>query len=287
VLVHLHGPLAMFAERQGWPDPGSRFYRVADFAEGESIRMADGLMASSANIADWTAARYGVDRRSIHVVHPGVDCVGFHPLDDGERLRERPTVLFVGNAERAKGIWTVFEAVARLARRRPEILLQIVGRGQELEPVLLAADAAGVAANVEVVGYLPDRAGLPEYYRRAHVFASPAFHEVGVANVYVEAMASGCPVVACSTGGAPEAVLDGETGLLVAPEDVEATAAAIDRIVGDQALRARMSAAARARAVDHFATDHYAARVLAAYDDAILRSAERLGRGDPHRVGSR
>jgi glycosyltransferase involved in cell wall biosynthesis len=153
--------------------------------------------------------------------------------------------------------------------------------------VLRAAERAGVSSNVEAVGFLSDRTALPEYYRRAHLFASPALHEVGVANVYVEAMASGCPVLASSTGGAPEAVLDGETGLLVPPEDVDAAAAAIDRILGDPTLRARMSVAARARAVDHFATDRYADRVLAAYDETIARSAQRRGRAGQRQRGSR
>jgi glycosyltransferase involved in cell wall biosynthesis len=98
---------------------------------------------------------------------------------------------------------------------------------------------------------------------------------VGVANVYLEAMASGCPVVASSTGGAPEAVVDGETGLLVEPGDVEATAAALDRVLGDAALRERMGDAGRRRVDDYFAMDRYVDRVLATYARAIDRSRER------------
>jgi len=75
----------------------------------------------------------------------------------------------------------------------------------------------GFVVGPAIVGFVADRSRLPDYYRRAHVLACPAYHEVGVANVCVEAMACGCPVVACNTGGAPEAVLHGDSGFLVPP----------------------------------------------------------------------
>jgi phosphatidylinositol alpha-1,6-mannosyltransferase len=113
------------------------------------------------------------------------------------------------------------------------------------------------------------------HYAEADVFCSAALHEVGVANVYLEAMASACPVVASDTGGAPEAVEHGETGLLVEPYDVEATAAALDRILSDPALGRRMGAAGRRRVDEYFAVDRYVERVLATYERAIARSRDR------------
>jgi len=276
VVVHLHGPLAMFAERVRWPDKNDNFFRVADFMEGESIRSADALMASSANIADYSAARYGVDRDSIHVVHCGIDCREFKPLEPGAKRHERPTVLFVGNAAASKGIWCVFDAVMGLRSKYPDIRLQVLGQGDQLEALRIRAKEIGARSNLEIVGYVADRAQLPEYYRRAHVLAAPAYHEVGVANVYVESMACGCPVVACNTGGAPEAVEHGESGILVAPKDLEATRAALDRILGDEQLREAMGRAGRKRAEDYFALDKYIERILAAYEAAQRRSREKL-----------
>jgi glycosyltransferase involved in cell wall biosynthesis len=248
VVVQLHGPLAMFAERVRWPDKNESFFRVADFMEGESIRLADGLMASSANIADYAANRYGVARESIHVVHCGIDCRVFTPLGEGERPHERPTVLFVGNAAASKGIWCVFESVMGLRSRYPHIRLQILGQGDQLEGLQQRAKELGAQSNLDIVGFVADRSRLPEYYRRAHVLACPAYHEVGVANVYVEAMACGCPVVACNTGGAGEAVLHGESGFLVPPKDVEATRAALARLLDDEPLRFAMGRTGRRRA---------------------------------------
>jgi glycosyltransferase involved in cell wall biosynthesis len=123
-----------------------------------------------------------------------------------------------------------------------------------------------------------ERTGLPELYRRADVFCSPALYEGGVANVYIEAMACGCPVVASTAGAAPEAVVDGETGILVPPRDVEATVKALDTILGEGNLRRRMGEAGRRMVEDYFAMDKYILRVLTAYQKTMERSLPRLRR---------
>jgi glycosyltransferase involved in cell wall biosynthesis len=279
VIVQLHAPLAMLAERMGWPDKQSNFYRTASFMEGESIRLADGWMASSANIADFAANVYGLPRDEIYVVHCGIDCKQFSPRAVGHKTQRRPIVLFMGNIAESKGVTSVFEAVLRLRHRFPDILLRIVGKSNQLSERLLAQAKAAEATNhVEWHPFMKDRASIAAQFQQADVFASPADHENGVANVYVEAMACGCPVIAGQTGGAPEAVTDGETGLLIPPRNVEATAAAIERILGDEALRKRMRVAARVRAVTYFAQEKYIQRVLTAYEKTIARSREKLAR---------
>jgi glycosyltransferase involved in cell wall biosynthesis len=274
VVVQLHGPLSMFAERIGWPEADSDFHRIGAAMEELSIQRADALMACSANIAGYTAVRHGVAREEIDVVHCGVDARAFTPRP--RRAGGRPTVLFAGNFAVNKGALTVFDAVLRLRDRHPGLRLQMLGKENSLSETLAdRARAAGAGDSVEVVGFVEDRAAVASYHRDADVFCSAAQHEVGVANVYLEAMASGRPVVAGSTGGAPEAVRHGETGLLVEPGDVDATAAALDRILSDPALAERMGAAGRSRVDDYFAMDHYVDRVLATYERAIARSRER------------
>lgn len=280
VVVQLHGPLAMFAERTGWPDKHSKLCRVGTFMEETSIKQADGLMACSVNIADFTADFYAVPRESIDVVYSGVDSETFRPYDR-ERFEGRPTVLFVGNIAANKGVVTVFEAVLRLRPKYPNILLQILGKADNdadkdlLQELRQRARGEGAEANAEFLGFI-DRGRLPEFYRRASVFCSPAHHEPGVANVYIEAMACGCPVIASISGAAPEGVADGRTGLLVPPNDVEATAAALDRILGDASLRRQMGEAGRRRVEDSFAMDKYILRVLETYRRAIGRSRQKL-----------
>jgi glycosyltransferase involved in cell wall biosynthesis len=279
VVVQLHAPLALLAEHIGWPEKDSDFYRVGTLMEGISIRRADGLMACSANIADFTAAFYGVPRQAIDVVHCGVDAEAFQPGEERERGGHRPTVLFVGNIAGNKGVETVCEAVLRLRPRYPNIRLQLLGSsGDSLANKLRErAQREGAGANLEFPGFI-DRVGLPEFYSRADVFCSPAQYEGGVANVYLEAMACACPVVASTAGGAPEAVIDGETGLLVPPGDVGAAAGALDRLLGDPGLRRRLGRAGRARVEGYFAMDKYIRRVLATYQKAIRNSRQNLER---------
>ena len=279
VIVQLHAPLAMFAERTGWPDKASRFYRTGRFLEAESIRLADGWMASSENIANFAADHYEISREAIDVVHCGVDCDVFHPGDERPFASRRPTVLFVGNIAASKGITTVFDAVMRLRARYPAILLRIVGKKNDLLKKLLSrAAAAGFGGNVEEVPFQKERRAIAELFQQADVFASPADQENGVANVYVEAMSCGCPVIAGNTGGAPEAVMDGETGFLVPPGDTDAVAGAIDRLLSDGELRRRMGMGARKRVEEYFAQDKYIQRVLSAYGKTIARSKEKLER---------
>jgi glycosyltransferase involved in cell wall biosynthesis len=279
VVVQLHGPLAMFVEHIGWPDRDSDFHRIGTMMEGLSIQRADGLMACSANLAGLAAGYYGVARESIDVVHCGVDAEAFRPTREEERGNGRPTVLFVGNIFGNKGVETALEAVLRLRAKYPDIRFQVVGspEGTLVEEMEARVQSEGAQANVEFPGFV-GRAGLPEYYRRANVFCSPAQYEGGVANVYLEAMACGCPVVASTAGGGPEAVQDGRTGLLVPPDDVGAVVEALDRILGDPALGRRMGRAGRQRVDDYFAMDKYIGRVLDVYRKAIDRSRQALDR---------
>jgi glycosyltransferase involved in cell wall biosynthesis len=278
VVVQLHGPMEMFVEYMGWPPRGSRWHQLSHFCEQFSIAQADALMAASANIADLTSRYYGVPRDAIEVVHCGVDAGKFCP---GGRLADRPTVLFVGKIVENKGAATMFDAVARLRSKYPNILGQFLGRFPDeydiTEYIRSRIVADGLAQNFEFTGFV-EASQLPDYYRSAHVFCSPAEFEGGVANVYLESLACGCPVVASTAGGGPEAISAGETGLLVPPNDVAATAEALDQILGDSGKRQAMSDAGRCRVEDYFSMDHHVRRVLKVYERAIARSQEH-----PHR----
>jgi glycosyltransferase involved in cell wall biosynthesis len=277
VVVQLHGSLAMFVEHIGWPERGGAFHRVGTLMEGVSVQGADALMACSADIADFTARAYGVPRGAIDVVHCGVDAEAFRPPEGG-RAPGRPTVLFVGNIAANKGVQLVLEAVLRLRARYPGLRLQVLGEGDGdlLRACQARARAEGAGADVEFHGFV-DRARLPAFYRGADVFCAPSQYEsFGI--VYIEALACGCPVVASTAGGTPEAVLDRQTGLLVPPNDPEAVVAALDRLLGDAPLRRRLGAAGRRRVEDYFAMGPYIRRVLAVYRKAIDRSRQTLDR---------
>lgn len=275
VVVHLHGPLAMFAEKMGWPDRRSRFSEVVGFMEQFSIQRADGLMACSSSVAVLAERYYGVPCETIDVVHCGIDVDLFQAGANGCSGPSRPTILFVGSIIENKGAHVLVEAALRLRAKYPDLRLRLLGHGGAdlMEQLHARIRAEGAEANVEFCGFVPlDR--LPESYRSAHVFCLPAEFE-GFGQVYLEALACGCPVVASTAGGGPEAVSHGETGLLVPPNDVQATAAALDRLLGDPDLRRQMGRAGRRRVEEFFTMERYVRRVLAVYEKAIERSQGR------------
>jgi len=236
-----------------------------------SLQNADAIMAYSGGVADVASQAYGLDRNAIDVIHCGVDTALFSPAPAGSPLADRPTVLFVGKMVKNKGPLVITEAVLALRDKYPDIRLQFIGTGTDI-PLMIEARAREEAAeaNIELLGFVElDR--LPDYYRQAHVFCSPAEYE-GFGQVYTEALACGCPVVASTSGGGSEAIDDGETGLLVPPNDVAATARALDAILGDPALRQRMSAAGLRRVADYFCMEQYIQRVVAVYEKAIAIS---------------
>jgi glycogen(starch) synthase len=236
--VHLQGPSVMLAHTIGWPEPGSDLYHTALHMEGTCVRLADAVYSSSRCSAEWCAEHHGLDPARVPVLHTGVDVRAFRP--PVERPAGAPTVLFVGRVAASKGALDLLDAAARVAARRPGLTLRLVGAGEASvlsEVAARARKAPGLS--VESVGHVA-RARLTAEYARADLFAAPSRWEGGPGFVYLEAMASGLPVIACSGSGAAEVVTDGETGLLVAPGDVDALVAALERMLTDADERRMM-----------------------------------------------
>jgi glycosyltransferase involved in cell wall biosynthesis len=159
-----------------------------------------------------------------------------------------PHVLYVGRLAVEKGVEELAEATAGMPR-------VVVGDGplRHLVP--------------DAVGFVPP-AELGQYYDRAAIVVCPSRRE-GYGVVAREAMAHGRPVVAVAVGGLLDAVEHERTGLLVPPGDAGALRAAIERLLGDQLLRARLGAAARERAGERFSWTAATAATLAAYEAAL------------------
>jgi glycosyltransferase involved in cell wall biosynthesis len=271
VVLHLHGSLSMFTEHIGWPEPGEPFHTVGTFMERLSIAAADRLLAASSSIAEFTAARAGISPERIDVVAGAVDTDVFAPAPAGPPASALTRLLFVGNIAANKGVQTVFEAFLRLAPRLPGLSLTVAGSGDDeiIEQMRGEAAQAGLTDRLELLGFV-EHSALPELYRTGDLLAAPSQYEGGLGMVYLEAMASGLPVIATSAGGAAEAVLDGETGILV-DGTADATVAAVGKLVSDLPLRTSMGNAGRLRAERRFSVESYAERVATAYERAIDR----------------
>jgi glycogen synthase len=280
VVVHLHGSLGMFAEQIGWPEPGERLHTVGIFMEDLAIRGADRLIAASSSIAELTANRLGLDAAEIAIVEGGVDTRTFSPrsTDCEIEAQDDEVLLFVGSLAANKGSQVVLESFIELAGRHPKLSLCLVGSGEEDTTELLQARVAeaGIGERVSMRGFV-EHARLPELYRAATIFAAPSHYEGGLGMVYLEAMACGLPVVAVNRGGAAEAVIHEQTGLLLERGELAETIAAVERLLCDGGLRARLGAAGRSRAQSRFGEAAYASRVAEAYERAIQRRHESIG----------
>lgn len=240
-LVHLHGPLVMFAHQIGWPDVNSEFYRAGSMMEGACVRLADAVISSSDCSADWCAQYHGLDRGRIVTIHTGVDRRIFRPTPVAKA--ERPTVLFVGKIAANKGVEALLDAALALVADIPDLRLQMVGGGNEglSRRLVDRAAAAGQPELLELAGFRR-RDELPDILSRAHLFAAPSIYEGGPGFVYLEAMACGLPVVACSGSGASEVVRHEQNGLLVTPGDANELVSALRRLLTDENLRSRLAA---------------------------------------------
>lgn len=246
---------------------------------GHVLRGARLIVAAGEYVADEARRAARREDLPIVVVPPGVDITRFRPLEADERRAARrrhglpEDVVVVLGASRLvprKGFDVLIEAVARLRRDRPGLVLAISGSGRDRER--LERVAAGAGVDVRFLGRVADT-DLAPLYGSADVFAAPCrnrwggLEQEGFGIVFIEAAAAGVPEVAGASGGTHEAVADGVTGLVVAePCDVDAVASAVARLVDDADLRRRMGAAARARAVAEFAYDVLARRLGAALD---------------------
>jgi glycosyltransferase involved in cell wall biosynthesis len=243
-VIHLHGPLVMFAHTMGWPEEDSEFYRVGTAMEGTCVRLADVVFSSSRCSAEWCARHYGLDAAKVPVLHTGVDTNRFRP-GAGDKAA-RPTIAFVGKVAKNKGADVLVEAACRLARTFAGLRLELLGRGDPefVAELMRRAEAAGFPDLLDLPGFV-HREALPARLTRAHVFAAPSVYEGGPGFVYLEAMACGLPVVACSGSGASEVVRQGENGLLVPPGDVQSLAAALGELLADPDARETMGRRAR------------------------------------------
>ncbi|WP_129309570.1 glycosyltransferase family 4 protein [Streptomyces sp. L2] len=182
---------------------------------------------------------------------PGVDEKTFHPGSGGAEVRarlgltDRPVVVCVSRLVPRKGQDTLIRAMPRILAAEPDAVLLIVGGGPyEGDLRRLAADT-GVAGSVRFTGAVP-WSELPAHYGAGDVFAMPCrtrrggLDVEGLGIVYLEASATGLPVVAGDSGGAPDAVLDGETGWVVRGGEPQEAAERITTLLADPQLRHRM-----------------------------------------------
>ncbi|MGW4818100.1 glycosyltransferase family 4 protein [Streptomyces sp. NPDC004227] len=203
---------------------------------------------------------------------PGVDEKVFHPGSGGDEVRarlgltDRPVVVCVSRLVRRKGQDTLIRAMPRILAAEPDTVLLIVGGGPYEKELRALAARTGVSGSVRFTGAVP-WAELPAHYGAGDVFAMPCrtrrggLDVEGLGIVYLEASATGLPVVAGDSGGAPDAVLDGETGWVVRGGSPEEAADRVVTLLGDAELRRRMGERGRSWVEERWRWDLLAQRL--------------------------
>ena len=267
-------------------------YALSSYCEKVAIENAAAIIAVSAGMVPDILASYpSVDPARVSVIHNGIDTEEYAPTPSEATLKKygvdpsRPSVLFLGRITRQKGLPYLLAAAHAFAPEAQLVLLAGSPDTPEIEAEVGSAIATLQESRTGVV-WVPEmvpKSEVVEFLSAASVFVCPSIYEpMGIVNL--EAMACETPVVATATGGIPEVVADGSTGVLVpiepdpsdpygAPRDPGAFAAsiadAVNGLLADEARRETMGKAGRARAVEHFSWAAIAERTRQLYASLV------------------
>jgi glycosyltransferase involved in cell wall biosynthesis len=265
-----------------------------------ALRNANGIVAISQFVAD-SLVEAGYPRQRIHIVPNALDLDTWGADTDGRPVRQEldlprdaPVVGIISRLFRWKGHAYLIDAFASVKREVPAARLVIVGEddpraawevgGAFSEQLKQQAAHLGILNSIVFTGFRTDIARLIASF---DVFAHPSWEEP-FGMVFLEAMAMRKPVVAWNSGGAPEVIVHGETGLLAERGSVPALAQALVALLRDPDLRQRLGTAGRQRVERYFTADRMATGILDAYratlSDAALHSDPAPGRPDSGRA---
>lgn len=268
LVTRVHSPLFKVMQSQNWPETDD--LRLSIELEGLLLKRSCGVVGSTRGILDLFDRHYGLRLDRTARIPLGLDPA----VSSNGAKRDGPLrVLFVGRLERRKGIHTLLEAIPQVfARCATEVVFDLVGPDSIASPPDPATWTQiwnhrypRFRDRVRFHGEVLD-GQLAHYYAACDLFVAPSlFESFGL--IYLEAMAQQKPVIGTRVGGIPEVVADGETGLLVAPDDARGLADAIIRLLEDRTFAERLGAAGRNRFEAHFASSVMAARQLTFYNE--------------------
>src|SRR5437867_744113 len=234
----------------------------ADFADRAAAAAAV-VTVSDAN-ARYIVKTFGVPAARLQVIPCGVDAERFSP--HGERL-EPPHVVCVARLRPVKNLGLLLEACAGLRARGVEFRCTVIGDGPCRDELEAMRARLGLARVVEFAG-AAEQAEVLAWWQRATIAALTSTSE-GMPVSLMEAAACGVPAVATAVGGIPELIEDGVTGFLIAPGDAGRLARALERLLHDPALVARLGVAARRRVEERFSLTGQVDRLLALWAELV------------------
>ena len=216
----------------------------------------------------------------VSIVPMGVDVTEFEPKQPNLILRrsmgvDAELILFVGRLVEKKGVHNLLGAMQRVLQKFPNATLVLVGDGTQRPELERMAERLGITRAVRFLGKL-SHDQLPEYYAAADLFVGPSVVDrsgdtEGLGVVFIEAASAGLAMVGTSVGGISDVLIHDVTGLAVEPDQPEALADAIERLLGDEVLRSRLGAAARQHVLSQFSWTQVAARFSSVFSEVLER----------------
>ena len=230
-----------------------RPFRIA--IDRKTIKYVAAETCVSEAVRQWSIQQ-GLPAEKLVTIPNAVDCAAYEAPPGATRRElglppDARIILFIGRLHRQKGPDVLLQAAAMLCERMPNVHVVLAGDGPLRAQLACRAGELGLGERFHLLGPRDD---VPVLLADADLLALPSRWE-GMPNAVLEAMAAGKPSVAADVGGCREVIVDGETGLLVPPNDPAALAAAVERILADRELAARMGAAARQRAQREFSVE--------------------------------
>lgn len=240
----------------------------------ELVAVADRVTAVSSALLDVVVDRIPAVAAKGIVVPNSVptDFAAEASRADADGVEKDIDVLFIGNLRAVKGPDVLVEALHRVVRERPGVRLTVAGDGPLEEPLVRRVAELGLGGNVTFRGRV-SRTEVIRLLRRARIVAIPSRSE-GAPLVALEAQFLGVPVVASDVGGLRDEVAGEESGILLPPEDGQALAGAIARLLADEELRARFGDEARRRVRRAFLPERIAEQYLGVYASVLEHGAE-------------
>ena len=255
-------------------------WRLRDWLEKRSVLTADAVTAVSKAIGEETTRSLRLVRTDFQVIPNSVNDSAFSLTED-MREAANPVVLFIGRLEWRKGPDLLIRAVPAILKRQPRVLFRFAGMDTATGPGSISMRShldsllpSGARSNVDFCGHLAPPQ-LEEALCQATVCVFPSRYE-GLPMVCLEAMAHGKAIVATDIPGFCEMISDGETGVIVRGEDPESLASAVERLLSDDLLRARLGKTARKAARSQFHGSVVAKCMLRVYR-ATMTGAESHG----------
>ena len=258
-LASLRAPWALVSTKHN-DDP----FRAGSFrfAERGLTRRADAVIAITDALARFSVERVGLPREKVEVVHYGLDDLPHAWGAGGAEPPEGRFMLAIARLTEQKGLDVAVRALARLPA---DVGLAVLGEGPERTHLEALADELGVSGRL----LLPGRVGdVAAWLRRAVLLVHPVRWE-GFGLALLEGMLAAKPVVASDVSSVPEIVVDGETGVLVPPDDPEELARALLGVLQDPVRGEQLGSAGRQRARSEFSVERMASGTLDVYDRAL------------------